>query len=148
MGMRSSSRPNLVPAKPLCPRNATWRSSFVTKLRSIALKHAYVAEAKARTIASRYRVAMITLAHSLIWPSNNSILNRYRSSFLVSPSLASKPVKHKLSLRSSCLGASAKVSTARLITWRTFLSITVVHLGSSTNVALAVIGATTSRSIS
>jgi hypothetical protein len=32
-------------------------------------------------------------------------------SFSISPSLASKPVRHKLSLRSSCLGASARVST-------------------------------------
>jgi hypothetical protein len=33
---------------------------------------------------------------------------------LVSPSLVSKPVRRRLSLRSSCLGTSARVSTARL----------------------------------
>jgi hypothetical protein len=32
------------------------------------------------------------------------------------PSLASKPLRHRLSLRSSCLGVSARVSTARLTT--------------------------------
>jgi hypothetical protein len=35
---------------------------------------------------------------------------------LVSPSLASKPVKRMLSLHSSCLGTLARVSTARLTT--------------------------------
>jgi hypothetical protein len=39
------------------------------------------------------------------------VLSNCTSSFLVSPSLASKFVKCKLNLRSSYLGTSAKVST-------------------------------------
>jgi hypothetical protein len=35
---------------------------------------------------------------------------------LVSPSLASKPTRRRLSLRSFCLGASARVSIAQLTT--------------------------------
>jgi hypothetical protein len=75
------------------------------------------------------------------------VLNRCTSSFLVSPSLASKPMRQRLSLWSSYLGVSARVSTTRLTTWRTFLAISVVHLGSSADVALVVIAAVPSHSI-
>ncbi len=67
-------------------------------------------------MAGHYYVATMTLACSFIWPCNNSMLSRCTSSFLVSPSLASNHVRCKLSLRFSCLGASARVSTTWLTT--------------------------------
>ncbi len=80
------------------------------------------------------------------------MLSYYTSSFLVSPSLPLKPMKHRLNLRSSYLGASTRVSRAQLTTWlttwRTFLAITVVHLGSSVDIALVVIDAIALRTIS
>ncbi len=102
--VRSSSRPNFVPTTPLHPQSMAWQSSLVTNLSSTAL----VVEVEARGVTGCYRVAMTTLARNVIWPCNSSMLSR---SFSISPSLASKPVRHKLSLRSSCLGASARVST-------------------------------------
>ncbi len=116
VGVRSSSRPNLVLARPLCLRSATLRSSLVANLSSTTLRRALAVEVEAHEVAGRCRVAATTLTRNLIWPCSNSMLNCYTSSFSVSPSLASKPVRRKLNLRSSCLGASAKVSTARLTT--------------------------------
>ncbi len=110
VGVRSSSTPNLVPARPLRPHNAAWWSSFVTNLSSTASGRTPTARAKARAIASRCHMAATTLAHSLIWPCNNFVLSHCTHSFLVLPSLASELVKHRLSLHSSCLGTSARVS--------------------------------------
>jgi hypothetical protein len=45
------------------------------------------------------------------------VLNRCTNSFSVSPSLASKLMKCKLSLHSSYLGTSTRVSIARLTTY-------------------------------
>jgi hypothetical protein len=64
------------------------------------------------------------------------------------PSFVLKSVSRRLSLRSSFLGTSARVSTTWLTTCHTFLVITVVHLGSSTNITLAVIAAIALHSIS
>ncbi len=116
VGVRSSSRPNLVPARPLPPRNAAWRSSLVANLSNTAPGRALIVEVEACKVTGRCCVAATTLTRSLIWPCNSSVLNRCTNSFSVSPSLTSKPVRRRLRLCSSCLGASAKVSTARLTT--------------------------------
>ncbi len=142
--MRFSCRPNLVPVKPLRFCSVAWRYSFVTNWSSIVLGHAPVARAKAHAVAGHCHVVATTLARNLIWPCNSSVLNCYTNSFSISPSLPLKPVRHRLSLCFSYLGMSARVSTARLTTWRMFLAITMVHLGSSTNAALAVTIATIS----
>jgi len=147
-GVSSSSKPSFVPTKPLHPRSVAWQFSFIVNLSSTALRCALAAEVETHTVANRCHVAMTTLACSLIWCCNNFVLNHCTSSFSVSPSLASKPVKRKLNLHSPCLGMSTRVSTAHLTTQRTFLAITVVHLGSSINVALVVIIITTLCSIS
>jgi hypothetical protein len=112
VGVRSSSRPNLVLAKPLHPRSVAWRSSLVANLSSTTPGRALAVEVDAREIAGHCRVAVTTLTCSLIWPCNNFVLSRYTRSFLVSPSLASKPMRHRLSLHFSCLGVLARVSTA------------------------------------
>jgi len=148
VGVRFSSRPNLGLARPLRPCNAAWRSSFVVNLSSITLRHAPTIGAEAYTVTSRCRVTVTTLARSFIWPSNNSVLSHYTNSFSVSPSFTSKPMRRRLSLCSFCLNMSARVFTTWLTTWRTFLAITVVHLGFSANVALAVMAVVTSCSIS
>jgi hypothetical protein len=44
VGVRSSSRPNLVPARPLHPCSVTWRSSLVANLSSTALRRALAIE--------------------------------------------------------------------------------------------------------
>ncbi len=93
-------------------------------------------------------VVATTLACNLIWPCNNSVFSRCTNYFSVSPSLASKPVRCNLNLHSSYLGASARVSTSRLTMWRTFLAITMVHVGSSTDTTLVVTTAAASCSIS
>ncbi len=110
-GVKSSSRPSFVPARPLHPRNAAWQSSLVANLSNTAPGRALAIEVEARIVTGRCRMAVMTLAHSLIWPCNNSVLIRYTNSFSVSPSLASKPVRRKLNLRSSYFDLSAKVST-------------------------------------
>ncbi len=112
VGVRSSSRPNLVLVRPLRPRSVVWWSSLVANLSSTTSGRALVVEVEARKIAGHCRVAITTLTCSFTWPSNNFVLSRYTRSFLVSPSLASKLVRHRLSLHSSCLGASARVSIA------------------------------------
>ncbi len=148
VGMKSLSRLNLVLAKPLHPRSVTWRSSLVANLNSTVSGRMPTIEVEACAIVGCCCVAVMTLVCSFIWPYNSSMLSCYTSFFLVSPSLASKLVKRKLSLCSSCLGASAKVFTGRLTTWRTFLAITMVHLGSSKDLALIMATAVTSCSIS
>ncbi len=110
-GVRSSSRPSFVPARPLHAQSAAWRSSLVENLSNTAPGCAPAVEVEACVVTGHYRVAAMTLTCSLIWPCNTSVLSRCTSSFSVSPSLASKPARHRLSLRSSCLGVSAKVST-------------------------------------
>jgi hypothetical protein len=57
-------------------------------------------------------VAAMTLAHSLIRPYNSYVLSCCTSSFSVLPSLVLKPMKCRLSLRTSYLGASTRVSIA------------------------------------
>jgi hypothetical protein len=116
MGMRSSSRPNLVHARPLNLRSAAWRSLLVTNVSNTALRRAPVIRAEVLTVIGRYRVATTTLAHNFIWPCNSFVLNHYVRSFSVLPSLSLKPMRCKLSLCSSYLGASTKVSTAWLTT--------------------------------
>ncbi len=111
-GVRSSSTPSFVPGRPLRPRSAAWRSSFVANLSNTAPGRAPAVEVEAHVVIGRYRVAAMTLARSLIWPCNTSVLSRCTSSFSILPSLASKPVRRRLSLRSSCLGVLAKVSIA------------------------------------
>jgi hypothetical protein len=106
------SRPNLVFATPLCLCNVAWRSSFVANLSNIVLGHALATEVEAHVVASRCRMAMMTLSRNLIWPYNSFVLNHCTNFLSVSPSLASKLMKRKLNLRSSYLGASARVSTA------------------------------------
>jgi len=104
VGVRSSSRPNLVPVRPLCPRSAAWQSSLIANLSSTAPRRALAVKVEACEVAGRYRVAATTLTHNFIWPCNNSVLSRYTSSFSVSPFLTSKPVRRRLSLRSSLFG--------------------------------------------
>ncbi len=111
MGVRSSSRPSFVPARPLRPRSAAWRFSLVTNLSNTAPGRTLAVEVEAHVIIGRCHVATMTLAHNLIWPCNTFVLSRCTSSFSVSPSLASMPVKCRLSLHFSCLDVSAKVST-------------------------------------
>ncbi len=96
VGVRSSSRPNLVPARPLCPCSAAWRSSFVVNLSSTAPRRALAIEVEACKVAGCCCLATTTLTHSLIWPRNSSVLSRCTSSLSVSPSLASKPVRCRL----------------------------------------------------
>jgi hypothetical protein len=103
VGMRSSSRPNLVPARSLRLRNATWRSLFVANLNSTTPKRTLAIGVGPHTIVGCYHEVMMTLARNLIWPCNNSVLSRCTSSFLILFSLASKLVRRKLSLHSSCL---------------------------------------------
>ncbi|CAM6021017.1 unnamed protein product [Sphagnum balticum] len=107
-----------------------------------------IARAKAHAVPGCYHVAMTTLARKFIWPSNSSMLSRYINSFSISPSMASKPMRRKLSLRFPCLGASARVYTTQLTKWHTFLAINVVHFGSYANVALGVTTAAALHSIS
>ncbi len=145
--VRSSSRPSFVPAKPLCPRSAAWQSSFITNLGTITLGCVSTAKVEAHVVTGSYRMATTTLARSFIWPCNNFVFSCCTYSFLVSSYLALKPVKQKLSLRSSCLGTSARVSTSRLTTWHMFLAIIMVHLGSSANETLIMIIAAVSHSI-
>jgi hypothetical protein len=99
-------------------------------------------------VLGQCRVAATTLVRSLIWPCNSFVLSHYTSSFSVSPSLVSEFVRRRLSLCSSYLGVSAKVSTAQLTTWYTFLAITVVHLGSFVEVALVMTIGAALRSVS
>ncbi len=115
-GVRSSSKPNLVPVRPLCLRSATWRSSIVTNFNITAPGRVPTTRAEAHAIVGRCRVVVMTLARNFIWPCNSFMLSRCTNSFLVSPSLASKPMRRRLNLYSSCLGASARVSTTRLTT--------------------------------
>ncbi len=110
VGARSSSKPNLVPARPLHLRSVAWRSSFVLNLSSTMSGCALAIEVEARAIAGCYRVVAMTLVPNLIWPCNSSMLSHCTNSFLVSPSLALKFVRRKLNLRSFYLGTSAKVS--------------------------------------
>ncbi len=148
MGMRFSSRPSFVPIKPLRPRSTAWRFSLVANLSSTAPERAIVVEVEARVVVGCYRMAVLTLVRSLIWPYNNFVLSCCTNSFLVSPSLALKPMRRRLNLCSSSLGVSTRVSTAWLTTWCTFLAIIVVHLGSSADANLAVTIVTILHSIS
>jgi hypothetical protein len=119
-GMRFSSRPSLVPTKPLCPHCAAWRSSLIMNLNNPMSGRMLVVGAEAHTTTSRCGMAMTTLACSFIWPCNSFVLNHCTSSFSILLFLASKLVRRKLNLRSSCLGTSVRVSTTRLTTRRTF----------------------------
>ncbi len=112
VSVRSSSRPNFVPIRPLRLQSPAWRSSFIANLNNTAPGRALVVEVEAHVVVSRCHVATMTLARSLIWPCNNFVLSRCTIFFSISPSLALKPVKCRLSLRSSCLGTSARVSIA------------------------------------
>jgi hypothetical protein len=114
--VRSSSRPSLVLVRPLCPHNAAWRSSLIANLNNIVPGRAPAIEAKARTVTGCYRVVATTLVCSFIWRYSSSMLSHCTNSFLGSPSLVSNPVRHRLSLRPSCLGVLARVSTAWLTT--------------------------------
>jgi hypothetical protein len=115
-GVRSSSKPSFVSAKPLCLWSTVWRSSLVTNLSNTTPRRVLTAEVEAHAVISRCHVAATTLARNLIWPCNSFMLSRCTSFFSVSPSLALKPVRRKLNLHSSYWGASAKVSTTRLTT--------------------------------
>ncbi len=107
----SSSRPNLVPTRPLRLHNAAWQSSLITNLNNTTLGRALAAKAKAHIVANHCCVATMTLARNFILPCSNFMLSRCTSSFSILSFLASKPMRHRLSLCSSCLGALAKVST-------------------------------------
>ncbi len=106
----------LGPARPLRPHNTAWRSLLVANLSSIVPRRAPATEVQAHVIAGSCRMATMTLARSLIQPYNSFMLNCYTNVFYVSSSLASKLVRCRLNLRSSCLGASTRVSTAQLTT--------------------------------
>jgi hypothetical protein len=86
VGVRSLSRPNLVPTRPLHLRNVTWRSSLVANLSSTALGCALAANVEARVVVGHCHMVMTTLARSLIWPSNSYVFNCCTSCFSVSPS--------------------------------------------------------------
>ncbi len=103
-------------SRPLRPCSAAWQSLFIVNLNSIALGRTLVAKVEALIVTGRCYMATTALALNLIWPCNSFMLNHYNSSFLVSPSLALKPVRHRLGLRSSFLGASTRVSTTWLTT--------------------------------
>ncbi len=77
--VRSLSRPNMIPTKPLHPRSTAWRSSFVANLNNITLGHMPIIKVEVCIIASRCCVAVMTLACNVIWPCNNSLLNRCTS---------------------------------------------------------------------
>ncbi len=115
---------------------AAWPGDLCLLRTWVALrsKCAPTIEAKDCTMAGRCCMVATTLVHSFIWPCNNSMLIHCTSSFLVLPSLALKPVRWMLSLHSSYLGASARVSITQQTTGRMFLAITMVHLGSFANV--------------
>jgi hypothetical protein len=81
VGVRFSSRPNLVPTKPLRLRIVAWRSSLVVNLSSTTLGRAPVAKAEACAVIGHCRVATTTLARNLIWPCNNSVLSCCTNSF-------------------------------------------------------------------
>ncbi len=140
-------RPSFVPARHLPLQSATIRFSFIANLSNTTPLRAPVVELEARVTVDRCCVAVTTSARSLIWPCNNSVLSHCTSFFSISPSLASKLMRGRLSLRSSCLGASARVSIVWLTTWRTFLAIIVVHLGCFVDVVLAVTSLIASHSI-
>ncbi len=147
VGVKSSSKPNLVFAMPLCPHSTAWRYLFVTNLSNTTSWCTLTVEAEVLAITGRYCMVVITLARNFIWPYNSFVLSRCTSSFLISPSLASKPVKWRLNLCSSCLGMSTRFSTTWLTNWHTFLAITVVHLGSSIDTTLVITTTTALRSI-
>ncbi len=83
-GVRSSSRPSFVPARPLRPRSVAWWSSLVANLSNTTPGCALAIEVEARVVIGRCRVAAMTLARSFIWPYNSSVLSRCTSSFSVS----------------------------------------------------------------
>ncbi len=111
VGVRSLSKPSFVLARPLRPRSATWRSSFVANLSNTTPGRVPVIKVEARVVTGHCRMAAMTLKCNLIWPYNTFVLSCCTCSFLVSSSLALKPMRCRLSLRSSCLGVSVKVST-------------------------------------
>ncbi len=84
MGVRSLSRPNLVPAKFVRPHSAAWQPSLVTNLSSITPRRMPAVGEEARVVARHYCVAVTTLARNLIWPYNSSVLSCCTSSFLIS----------------------------------------------------------------
>jgi len=90
VGVKSLSRLSLVLGRPLHPCSATWWSSLIVNLSSTVSGRTPIARAKAHLVANHYCVAAMTLAHSFIWPCNNFVLSHCTSSFLVSPSLASR----------------------------------------------------------
>ncbi len=116
VGVRSSSRPSLVPAKPLCTHSTVWRSSLIVNLSNTTLGHAPIVRPEVHAVTSHYHVVVTTLARSLMWSYNNFMLSRCTNSFSVSPSLASKPMRRNLNLCSSCMGVSVRVSIAQLTT--------------------------------
>ncbi len=101
-------RRSFVPARHLPPQSAAIWFSFIANLSNTTPLRAPVAELEARVTVDRYCVAVTTSACSLIWPCNNPVLSRCTIFFSISPSLALKFVRCRLSLRSSCLGASAR----------------------------------------
>ncbi len=54
-GVRSSSKPSLVPARPLRPRSVAWWSSLVANFNNTVLGQAFVVEAKARRVGASSR---------------------------------------------------------------------------------------------
>ncbi len=73
VGVRSSSRPNLVPARPLRPRSATWWSSLVANLSNTAPGRVLAIEVEAHEVASRCHVAATTLMRKVIGKKNIQI---------------------------------------------------------------------------
>jgi hypothetical protein len=114
--VKSSSKPNLVLVRPLRLHSTAWWSSLVANLNSIALRHTFVIGVDAHIMAGHCCVATTTLAHNFIWPYNSFVLSCCTNSLSVSPSLASKPMRRKLNLRSSYLDASTRVSTTQMTT--------------------------------
>jgi len=86
VGVRSLSRPNLVPTRPSHLRNAAWQFSLVANLNSITLRRTPTTKAEAHIVAGHCCVAVTTLARNFTWPYNNFVLSRCTSSFSISPS--------------------------------------------------------------
>ncbi len=96
VGVRSSSKSNLVHTKPLHPHNAFWRSLLVMNLSNTSPRHVPTTEGEARAVVGHCHVAVMTLACNFIQPRSSFMLSNCTSSFSVSPSLASSLVRRKL----------------------------------------------------
>ncbi len=75
VGVRSSSRPNLVLVRPLRLRSPAWRSSLIVNLSSTVSGHAPTTKVEAHEVVGCCHMVATTLTRSLIWPCKSSVLN-------------------------------------------------------------------------